>query len=252
MIKDRATLINASGSGSGASVVLSDSIRIENGGTYIHRTARAHAALVMLLSKAPGTEEGCFWFDVPDVSSTISLSNRTFGKLQLSATAAGGSLNYTAASTQKIRVRSDFIIGAGVKLNLNCSDTLHVTRDYIQQGGTLNLSSSTRLLVMSVGGKINVSAGASLTETGSALPVLLLNGATSQLIGFEGNISNQLIVRLNNSAGAVLEHSLQIPYLFDLKKGRLTTDPTNLLTIHAGGGILRVIHLTCLHSLMVR
>ena len=163
VIKNRGTLINASGSGSGASVVLTDSIRIENGGTYIHRTARAHAALVMLLSRSPGTEEGCFWFDVPDVSSTISLSNRTFGRLQLSATAAGGSLNYTAASTQKIRVRSDFIIGTGVKLNLNCSDTLHVARDYIQQGGTLNLSSSTRLLVMAVGGRVNVLPGTSLT-----------------------------------------------------------------------------------------
>src|SRR6478736_4337189 len=44
IIKNRGTLINASGSTSGASILVADSIRIENGGTYIHRTSRAHAA----------------------------------------------------------------------------------------------------------------------------------------------------------------------------------------------------------------
>jgi len=238
IIKDRGTLINASGSGTGASVVVADSIKIENGGCYIHRTARAHAALVMSLSKAPGTEEGIFWFDVPDVSSTISLSNRTFGKLRLSAFSAGGSLNYTAASTQKIRVRSDLVIDVGVKLNLNCSDTFHISRDLLQVGGTLNLSSSSRLLVMAVGGRIDVAAGGLVTETGSALPVLLLNGSASQTISFEGSLTNQVVIRLNNSSGVSLQHPLNISYLFDLKKGRITTDASNLLTITAGASIL--------------
>lgn len=235
IIGDRGVLINASGSASGASLTVSDSIRISNGGKYIHRTPRAHAALVTFLSRSPGTEEGIFCFDVPDVSSTISLSDRTFGKLQLMAAAAGGNLNYTAAATKKIRVRSDLIIEKGVKLNLNCTDTLQVVRDLIQLGGVLNLSTSTRVLVLSVGGSVQVASGSIITESGSVSATLLLNGNASQEITAEGQISNQVSIVLSNSAGYHLNAALSVPYMVELKKGRLLTNAASPLVISSAG-----------------
>lgn len=235
VIGDRGVLLNGSGSSSGTALVITDSVKILNGGTYIHRTPRAHATFVSLLSRSPGTEKGVFWFDVPDVSSTISLSDRTFGELVLMATAAGGSLNYTAASTRKIRVRSDLIIGAGVKLNLNCSDTFHVQGSLVQEGGTLNLSSNTRLLVMAVEQNLTAATGSVITETGTSSAVLLLNGVIQQRISIQGSITNQVVFRQSNAMGAVLDYPLSIGYQFDLLKGRLQTSNSTLLTILATG-----------------
>ena len=82
-----------------------------------------------------------------------------------------------------------------------------------------------------------MASGGTITETGSALPVLLLNGLSSNRYFLKVIISNQVIIRLNNNAGATLQHTFRIPYLFDLKQGILTTDSTRLLTILAGGNI---------------
>ncbi len=77
---------NSSGISSGESLHIADSIRINNGGRYIHNTRASHAAgIVQILSSAPGTETGIFEFDVPRASYTISASNRVYGSLVLSA-----------------------------------------------------------------------------------------------------------------------------------------------------------------------
>ena len=50
-------------------------------------------------------------FDVPVVSSTLSLSGRTFGKLILRAeSVAAGALKYTAAGTMGVKIRGDWEI----------------------------------------------------------------------------------------------------------------------------------------------
>src|SRR5688500_4178333 len=102
-LNDRSVFINASGATSGLPVVISDSIRINNGGKYIHRTARSHAANISVLASVPGTESGIFEFDIPDASGTISLSDRVFGTLVLSAATANRTVSYTAAGTRAIR-----------------------------------------------------------------------------------------------------------------------------------------------------
>ena len=72
-----------------------DSVKIYNGGRFVHKTSNSHTSYVSRLSRAPGTEKGIFEFDVPGAASyTISLSGRTYGNLELSSSAAGVSKPY--------------------------------------------------------------------------------------------------------------------------------------------------------------
>lgn len=54
------TFKNSSGSTSGNTVVINDSIRINNGGRYIHNSASAHTTNVQKLATIAGTESGIF------------------------------------------------------------------------------------------------------------------------------------------------------------------------------------------------
>lgn len=77
-IRNRGIFQNSSGAPSGTNISLADSLRIYNGGKYLHNTARAHADYVLKLSKASGTERGVFHFDVPGGAAfTLSASGRT-------------------------------------------------------------------------------------------------------------------------------------------------------------------------------
>src|SRR6476661_1147155 len=97
IINSGGTFRNSSGSTSGTSVKVTDSIRINNDGRYVHNSASGHTTNVQTLATIAGTEGGIFELDIPTASSTISLSGRTFGKLILRSLAAGGICNYTAA-----------------------------------------------------------------------------------------------------------------------------------------------------------
>ena len=222
--------LNASGASSGASLVVRDSIYIANGGRYIHRTSRAHAALVDLLSQLPGTEKGTFEFDIRTASSTISLSGRKYGKLVLSAGAAGGLVNYTASGTMPILIRSDLEINSGVRLNLNCSDTLFVHGSLLQKGGVLNLSSLARTLVFKLKGSLEQSPGSVITETGSAFPSLLLAGDSGQYVQVGGSIENSVIFSVNNAAGIRLGAPLILPHKLLLIAG-IVQNEENLITL---------------------
>jgi len=102
-----ATFRNSSGAGSGNAVRVLDSIRINNGGRYIHNSASSHSSNIQVLSAAGGTEAGILELNIPMASSTISLSGRTFGRLVLNAAAAGGTCNYTAVGTSRVMVRDN-------------------------------------------------------------------------------------------------------------------------------------------------
>jgi hypothetical protein len=231
IIKQGGVFINASGASSGNPFVLEDSLKIENGGRYIHRTVRAHSTIVNVLSRAPGTEEGIFEFDIPDASTTISVSDRVYGKLVLSAFAAGGLLNYTAAGTRKVTVKTDFEINPGVRLNLNCSDTLFIGRDYIQHGGIVNLSSLTRRLILSVNGRLTQHPSGVITETGSASADIVLQGQAQQAVNIAGIIQNSVAFKLNNTGGAILESPLQLPSSLVLSNGKIITSSTSVLSL---------------------
>src|SRR5215204_1358318 len=104
-IHDGGIFRNSSGASAGTPVDISDSIKIHNGGWFIHNTSRAHAGNVMVLSKAPGTEQGSFEFDVPGGAGyTVSIAGRVYGNLILSAVAAGGTKSYTSTGTTAVSI----------------------------------------------------------------------------------------------------------------------------------------------------
>lgn len=222
---------NSSGASSGTPLMVSDSIRINNDGRFIINTPRAHAANVDRLSRATGTEKGIVEFDIPDASTTISLSGRTYGKLVLKATAFGRSLNYTAAGTSKVIIRSDLEIGDSVNFNLNFSDSILIKGDLIQGAATFNLGNTTRSVVAGIGGDFSLSAKGTITETGTGIQQLLLNGTTEQQLNIGGQIINQIIFVKSSISHARLLSPLSLAYALHLRQGNIITTNTNLLIL---------------------
>jgi hypothetical protein len=229
---------NSCGVDNGLPVEISDSIKIKNGGRYIHNSDGIHAANVMVLSKAPGTEEGIFEFAVPSASSTVSLSGRTYGKLVFLSNAKYGNVTYTATGTNTITVKSDLYTGPGVTLSLNFSDTLNVGRDLVQEGSVINLGNSTRSLVTIVNRHLIQSDTSLIYETGTSSPELVLAGNATQHIDCKGAISNNVAVKINNAAGALLMSPWSLPYKLILEKGKIQTSSTNVLKLLAGCDIV--------------
>jgi hypothetical protein len=225
---------NSSGVDSDLPVEIADSIKIKNGGRYIQNSDGSHAANVMVLSKAPGTEEGVFEFDIPSASSTVSLSGRTYGKLVFLSNAKNSNVTYTATGTNAITIKSDLYTGPGVTLSLNFSDTLHIGRDLVQQGSIINLGNSTRSLVTVINRHLIQSDTSLISETGTSSPELVLAGNSIQHIDCKGSIKNNVAVKMNNAAGALLMSPWSLPYKLILVKGKITTSPINILKLLAG------------------
>jgi hypothetical protein len=229
VINSGGTFRNSSGSTSGTTLMVTDSIRVNNDGRYIHNSASGHSTNVQILSRAPGTENGSFELDIPVASSTISISGRTFGNLVLKSAAAGGTCNYTAAGTSRVNIRGQLNIGTGVNLNLNCSDTIFVT-DFTQDGGIFNLGNSTRSVVLSVSRHVSQAAGSTITESGTGIQTFLLNAAIFQFVAFSGTISNQVALVKDNVGSAFFKGPVSLPYKLWLKKGYITTS-NGLITL---------------------
>lgn len=222
---------NSSGASSGTPLSVSDSIRINNGGRLIHNTARGHATNVDRLSAAPGTEKGIVELDIPDPSTTISLSGRTYGTLLLKAVAAGGTLNYTAAGTNRVKIRGDLEIGAGVNINLNFSDTIFIEGNLIQHASVFNLGNTARNVVLALTGNISQAAGGTITETGTGQQQLLLSGRAEQKIDIQGQILNDVAFIKNGNAHARLISPLSLPFKLGLVKGNIISSNAALLTL---------------------
>jgi hypothetical protein len=238
VIGNGGTFKNASGTNSGSPVEIADSLKINNGGRYIQNSKSSHAPVALVLSKTAGTEEGIFEFDIPSASNTISLSGRTYGKLVFLSNAMNGAITYTASGTNRVMVKSDLELGAGVTLSLNFSDTLFIGRDLIQQGGTFNLSNSTRKLVTVVNRHLIQSNTGVISETGTTFPELVLGGNINQQIDCKGIIKDNVSVKINNTAGAILNAPWSLPYKLSLVKGKITTSPVNILKLMAGCSIV--------------
>ncbi|OQP62286.1 hypothetical protein A3860_28375 [Niastella vici] len=228
---------NASGTDSGLPVEIADSLKINNGGRYIQNTSGSHAAIVTVLSKAPGTEEGIFEFDLPTASSTVSLSDRSYGKLIFSSNAMNGAVTYTASGTNPVTIRSDLYVGTGVSLSLNFTDTLFIGRDLIQQGGTINLGTAARTLVTVINRHLVQSVTGLICETGKSFPEIVFGGVNNQHIDCKGTLKDSVTIKMNNTAGATLTSPWALPYKLKLAKGNITTSVANILQLLAGCSI---------------
>ncbi len=230
---------NASGISGGESLLIADSMRINDGGRYIHDTRASHAnGILRILSTAPGTEMGVFEFDVPRASYTISVSNRTYGCLSLSAASFGSKVNYTCSGSNPLNIRGTLRIGVNVNLSVDLSGSggnIVVNGDFIQEGGTLNLASgSGNSTVLHLRGDFVQSPGAMVTSASTADPCIELDGIRVQMIAAGGSLKNDVVMRINNPQGCKLQSPLSLPYRLELLKGNLISSTPNLLNLESG------------------
>jgi hypothetical protein len=231
MLDAGAVFINSSGGSPGAAVVVSDSLRIANGARYVHNSGNAHAALVSRLSKAPGTEKGVFEFNVPGAASyTVSIAGRTYGNLELSAAAAGGSKSYLSNGATAMQANGNLKIGSGVNYSLDFSGNITVYGDLMILGN-FNLSSGSNNNLIKV--HKNLDLQGMVTESGSGSPVIELAGNTTQQVAVPGSIKNNVVFRLNNLSGCISTTPISLPFKLELIKGKLITSSSNLLTLQA-------------------
>ncbi len=234
---------NASGIASGESLSIADSLMIHDGGRYIHQTRASHAnSILRILSSAPGTEQGVFDFDVPKASYTISVSNRTYGSLELHASAYGAPVNYTCSGANPLLLHGDLRIGDNVSMSMNLTGSngnIQIEGDFIQEGGQLNLASGANdQTILRIRGDLYQSSTASITETNNGNPWLELNGDRLQQIAMAGHIMNQVGFRLNNKAGSSLRLPLEIPWKLELDEGVIFSSVPSLLTLGSNCSVL--------------
>jgi hypothetical protein len=234
-INNGGLLLNSSGSSSTPSIVVNDSVRINNGGQYTHNTRAAHAAFVTILSKQPGTENGIFKFDVPGGGYTFASTNRTYGTLIFSADASGGSQAYASSAASPLTLNGDFIISTGVTVNLDITAATFIKGNYMQEGGVFNLASQPNNNTVYIKGDLIQTSG-TITETSAGLPVIELNGTGNQNIKTLGNITNSISFRINNPAGITLLSTLSLPYKLGLLNGIVNAHPY-FLTLLTGCSI---------------
>jgi hypothetical protein len=230
-INNGGIFLNASGATSGAAITINDSVKINDGGHYIHRSRSAHAGIVGILSRASGTELGIFEFDVPGGGYTFTASNRTYGTLVLNAAASGGSQIYNTIGSGPLTINGNLVIHTGVTLNIALSNDLLIRHDYIQYGGVFNIAAQPNNTVVYIKGNIDQQNGI-ITETAGSLPAIELNGVTQQQIKITGGITNNIAFRLNNAAGASLLGNVLLPFNLSLLNGNINTH-TFLLTLAA-------------------
>jgi len=231
-INNGGIFMNSSGSASTTAILVNDSFRINNGGQYIHNTRSAHAAIVTVLSKIPGTETGIFSFDVPGGSYTFASTNRTYGTLILNADASGGGQVYASSAANPLTINGDFILKAGVTVNLDLTAATIIKGNYVQEGGIFNLASQPNNNVVYVKGNFIQTAGI-ITETAGGLPAIEFSGVSNQNIQAAGSITNNVAVSINNSSGVSLLSGLSLPYHLGLING-IVNSHDFLITLQTG------------------
>lgn len=229
-LKEGATLINYSGASSGEIIQLAGKFRIETGGRYIHKTRRPHATLVSALEHDTGTRHGVFEFEVPYASSTISLSGRKFGNLVLTTADNQESVIYTAAGVNPVTIYGDFVIGDGVSLKMNFSDTLHIYGNYLQYGGSFDLATTERNLYVNLSGNLYQEKGL-LTVSGQNACTINFSGSEEQLLEVRGALESKIHVRLDNVTGVRNTAPLYLPDSVILVKGKWKAAASNDLIL---------------------
>ena len=137
ILNDGAILSNSSGATSGNGIQVNSTsngtIRINNGGRYIHNTARSTAGIVPRLSIISGTEQGIFEYNFPGTgSAAISASGRNYGALFLTRTSGTGT--YAASGASNLTIRGDFVINSGVTFNSTMTADTLIGGNWTQNG----------------------------------------------------------------------------------------------------------------------
>ncbi|MET0462767.1 MAG: hypothetical protein ABW007_06420 [Chitinophagaceae bacterium] len=240
LVLDRgAVLRNASGASAGTplSVTANGYFRINNGGHYIHQTARGHTDfLVSRLSVLPGTEEGVFEFDVPGTASyTVSVSGRTFGKLIFSAASAGAGRTYTGAGINPLLIRGGLAIRENTSFSYGANvDTITIDGQCsIAPGAVFNIANGSNRATVLINGDLDNNGF--ITETGSSTGSgIIMGGNTMQTISGGGSIMQEVKLVVNNPAGVTLSSPLHLSYQLAFVTGKIRSSASNLLSFGPG------------------
>jgi hypothetical protein len=230
ILNSGAILRNSSGASAGSGISITNNFRINNGGHYIHNTNRAHATIVNQLSAVVGTELGEFEYDIPSASTPLSLSNRIYGSLTLTALANGGTTTYIGSGANPLNIKGNLKINTGVTFSVSFSANIIVSGNYNQFAASIfNLQSSTNNNIVQISG--NITSQGTITESNTGQPSFELNGTTNQNIDFTGgSILNTVDFNLNNPGGATLLSTLTLPYRYTITSGNLTLGNNNFTT----------------------
>ena len=237
LIGSGGNFINASNSSSGYSIRINDSIRIDNGGRYVHRTRTGHADIVQQISRATGTERGIFRFENTDAASTISLSNRVYGTLQLSAAAApNDTTSYSSSGTNPLRIRGNLEIEPGVSFAINFSDTISVAGDLHIDHAGFNMATSTRSCVLALKGNWR-QQNAIIFESNlsGSTGTILLNGVDPQLIQAGGTIKDSIRLAFMNNNSIFINALPALPFEVHLINGIIQIDASAQLILERTG-----------------
>jgi hypothetical protein len=180
-----AVFVNASGAASGITMQLQGSVRIENGGRYVHRTPRGNADIIDRLSRDPGTEKGIFEFDVPGTAGyTVSLTGNTFGSLHFKAGAAGGAKSYSGSGSSTLSIRGDLLIEQGAQLTTTLTADITIGGG-LTVSGTLNVhpvTAGTSGRTISFTGKGDLGGHGTLSLNPNFRELLISNTSQLQLL----------------------------------------------------------------------
>ena len=125
----------------------------------------------------------------------------------------------------------DFVVNTTGTVTL--LSNVFLPHDLFVQAGTIDVSNSSAANVLGVKGDLTVQG--TITESGTGLPRITLNGTANQniIISGAGNITgDNLEFRLSNSAGATLLSDLVLPYWFTIASGNLFLGNFSLTVIY--------------------
>lgn len=177
------------------------------------------------------------------ITGNVQILNTNNQNLILSTSSGGSVVNYTVQGNLEISPNANVTLGG---TNLGYSYAMQVNGNYVQTGGTFGLRSNigtvTQPTVLSIKGNFNQTGGSfgcpnTTVSTATDLFVVELNGAANQNVssaaGTIDNPTNQVVLRLNNAAGATLLTPLSVGKISwnTVGKGNLTTTTANVLTI---------------------
>jgi len=180
IINEGGVLVNSSGGSAGNGIqvngIANGTCRINNGGKYIHNSARSTAGIVPLLSTTVGTETGIFEYDAPGTSSySLSASGRTYGSLTL--TRSSGAATYTSTGGSALTIKGNFTINSGVTYTTTMTGALNIAGNLTNNSATLTIASTQAVNFNGVSTQIisgvnNVTfAGATTIANGSTLSI---------------------------------------------------------------------------------
>ncbi len=191
------------------------SIKIFNGGKFIHNNARAFTDITTKISKVGGTEKGIFEIDMTGTSSSFVLPAIAYGTLVLKRSVNTTALTYSSSGNQDMIIRGDLeLVGSHIR--------------YVSTIGSIAGTPRT----ISIGGNLTNAGIFQWSPSQLASHTLVFNGTTQQEISGAGTFTfgtNLATVEINNPTGVKLNRALAFngPDV-KLTNGKITLGNNNL------------------------